>query len=367
MHIQTTRDALVDCLAPVQGVVDTKKSPPILSHLLLDAGEAGVRVFATDLDVGVRVPLDAHVDVPGAVAVSARRLHDIARELPDDAVEIRVGGEHQMVLRCRRSEFKLKGLPRDDFPRLPELQGHPAIGLLGGVLRDMIRKTLFAVSSDLTRHALNGVLLQIVDGEIRMVATDGHRLAIVRRPVGAAASSPVASALLPRKALSEIAKIIRDEAGPVAIHTTQEQAAFECPGGLLVTRLIDAQFPNYEQVLPASSPKSFTADREALQGALKRTATIGGERGNPTVVSLSRDRMILTCSDQDLGEATEEVEIEYQGAEMSIGFNGRYLLDFLGVVESDRVRVQASDPLSPALFEPVGETGYACVIMPMRA
>lgn len=367
MHIQTTRDALVDCLTPVQGVVDAKKSPPILSHLLLDASEGAVRVFATDLDVGVRVPLDAEVKAPGAVAVSARRLHDIARELPDADVEIRVGGDHQLVIRCRRSEFKLKGLPRDDFPRLPELRGEPVLTLPGGVLRDMIRKTIFAVSSDLTRHALNGVLLHLDEGEIRMVATDGHRLAIARQPHGAASGAAPASALIPRKALSEIAKIIRDEAGAVAVHATQEQAALECAGGLLVTRLIDAQFPNYEQVLPGGSPKSLLVDRAALQGALKRTATIGGERGNPTLLSLSSNRALLTCTDQDLGEATEEVEVEYQGPEMSIGFNGRYILDFLGVVESEHIQVKVSDALSPALFEPVGEAGYTCVVMPMRA
>lgn len=366
MHIETTRDALVDCLTPVQGVVDTKKSPPILSHLLLDASEGAVRVFATDLDVGVRLPLEAQVRAPGAVAASARRLHDIARELPDDAVEIRVSPEHQLVIRCRRSEFKLKGLPRDDFPRLPELQGQPVVSLPGGVLRDMIRKTVFAVSSDLTRHALNGVLLHLEEAEVRMVATDGHRLAIARQARGEASGTP-GSALIPRKALSEIAKIIRDEAGVVAVHTTPEQAALECAGGLLVTRLIDAQFPNYEQVLPGGAPKSLSAERAALQGALRRTATISGERGNPTMLSLSQNRMLLTCTDQDLGEATEEIEIDYQGPEMSIGFNGRYLLDFLGVVECERVRVQVSDALSPALFEPLGEAGYTCVIMPMRA
>ncbi len=367
MHIQTTRDALVDCLTPVQGVVDTKKSPPILSHLLLDASEGTPRIFATDLDVGVRLPLDAQVLTPGAVAVSARRLYDIARELPDDTVEIRVSSEHQMVIHCRRSEFKLKGLPRDDFPRLPELQGQPAVSLLGGLLRDMIRKTIFAVSTDVTRHALNGVLLQLTEEEIRMVATDGHRLAPVKQKRAQATGAPPWQALIPRKALSEIAKIIRDEAGAVAVHTTQEQAGLDCTGGLLITRLIDAQFPNYEQVLPGAAPKVLSVDREAFQGALKRAATISGERGNPTSISLSRGRMEVKCTDQDLGEATDEVEIDYQGPELSIGFNGRYILDFLGVVDTERVRAMVSDPLSPALFEPVGEAGYSCVIMPMRA
>ncbi len=366
MHIRVEQNAFVDALAPVQGVVEAKKTLPILSHLLLEASPDAVWLFGTDLDVGVRRRLAADVIKPGAVALSAKKLYEIARELPQAPVELHVDPDLQVAIRCQRTSFRMKGLPRDEFPSLPDLKRDGDVAIDIQIFRDMLRKTLFAVSSDQTRYALTGVLLQVLGQEIRTVATDGHRLALLRVPYPNGKSGTTLEALVPKKAMVEAAKITREDGSDVHLWLADNQLILEQETSTLVARLIDGQVPNYDQVIPQPSPNRITIGAEALEGALRRTSAIMGERSTATEFDFRKGVAAISCINLDLGEAHEEIEVGYDGDDFKVGFNARYILEFLAAIDTSEVILSIADPLSPALFRPAGDDTYGCVIMPMR-
>jgi len=366
MHIRVERDAFVDALGPVQGVVEAKKTIPILSHVLIEGASDGLYLSGTDLDVGLRRQVAAEIIQPGAIALSAKKLYEVARELPQALIDLRVDPDLQVAISCERFNFRMKGLPKDEFPSLPDVKGEGAVMFEACLFRDILRKTLFAVSSDQTRYALTGVLLQVQVNEITMVATDGHRLALMRVPRPPETGAGVLEALIPKKAMTEAVKIARDDAGAIQIRLADNQLILQQETTTLVARLIDGQFPNYDQVVPAFSPSRLTIRKDALHGALRRTSAIMGERTAPTEFDIQDGRALISCVNMDLGEAHEEVEVGYNGEALKVGFNARYVMDFLAAIDVDEVHVQITDPLSPAVFRAAGDDRYSCVIMPMR-
>jgi len=366
MHIRVERDAFVDALGPVQSVVEMKKALPILSHVLLDANQEGLSLFGTDLDVGLRKHVAAEVIKPGAITLSAKKLYEVAKELPSSVIEFQADPDLQVAISCQRSNFRMKGLAREEFPSLPDLRGGDELILEARLFRDLLRKTLFAVSSDQTRYALTGVLLQANDNNLNMVATDGHRLALVRMARPETSGKATIEALIPKKAMVEAAKIARDEVGEVRIRLSENQIILQQDTTTLVARLIDGQFPNYDQVVPSFTPNQINISKDVLHGALRRTSAIMGERTTPTEFDFQAGRLLISCVNMDLGEAHEEVEITYTGEGVKIGFNARYILDFLSAVDSESITLHLTDPLSPAVFRATGDDQYSCVIMPMR-
>jgi DNA polymerase-3 subunit beta len=365
MRIRISRDEFYGGVGPIQAVVETKRSLPILSHLLLEASSKYVSIFGTDLDVGVRKRLSGEVLEEGSIALSARKLHEIIRELPAATVELAVDADLTASITCGKSEFRMKGLPRDDFPSMREPKA-------GGILldrrlfRDMIRRTVFAVSSDQTRYTLNGVLFKVTQKDVRMVATDGHRLAITTHEGDLLKDRKPVEAIIPRKAAAEALKLLKEDAGEVEIEVGDNHLMLSSDQTLIDARLIEGQFPNYEQVIPTAASKHVTIRRDAFVAGLRRTSTIIGERTVPTTLELKPGQLLLSCVNLDLGEARERLEIEYQHEEMTIGFNARYILDFLNVVDAEQITVHLQDPLSPALFRAKDDKRYTCVIMPMR-
>jgi DNA polymerase-3 subunit beta len=366
MHIRVERDAFVDALGPVQSVVEVKKALPILSHVLLEANPDGLSLFGTDLDVGLRKHVSAEVLTPGAITLSAKKLYEVTKELPSTQIELQVDPDLQVALSCQRSHFRMKGLSREEFPSLPDVRGTGELFLDAKLFRDILRKTLFAVSSDQTRYALTGLLLQANSSGLNMVATDGHRLALVRMPRPENSGTAVIDALIPKKAMVEAMKIARDEVGQVRIQLSDNQLILQEHTTTLVARLIDGQFPNYDQVVPSFTPNHINITKETLQGALRRTSAIMGERTTPTEFDFQAGRLLISCVNMDLGEAHEEIEISYPGEGVKIGFNARYILEFLAAVESPEITLNLTDPLSPAIFRAAGDDYYSCVIMPMR-
>lgn len=366
MHIQVSRQEFLNSLALIQGVVETKKTLPILSHLLLEAEGERIFLFGTDLDIGIHSWLEADVAAPGAVAISAKKLYEIVRELPEAPIELKVNPDLVVSITCLKSEFQMRGLPKEDFPHLPRWKEEGEIILKRKNLREMMRKTLFATSTDQTRYTLTGVLFQLLPQEIRMVATDGHRLALIIKGREEIQGAGTLEALIPRKAVVEALKMLKDEEGEVRLQLQENQLLFELGRHLLICRLIEGQFPNYQQVIPKKAAKTLRISRELFQGALRRTSAIMGDRIIPTVFELRPGGMQISCVNTDVGEAREELDADYRGEGMSIGFNTRYILEFLTVVEEDEIQVQLNDPLSPALFQPVGEESYLYVVMPMR-
>ncbi len=365
MRIKISRDELLSGVGPIQAVVETKRSLPILSHLLLEAASGHISVFGTDLDIGVRKRLSGQVLGEGSIALSARKLYEIVRELPAAMVELTSDAEMTVSITCGKSDFRMKGLPRDDFPSMREPKGKGVV-LDRPLFRDMIRRTLFAVSSDQTRYTLNGILLRVTAKDVRAVATDGHRLAVATAECEALKDNKPIEAIIPRKAAAEALKLLRDEPGDVEIEVTENHLLFSSDQTLIDARLIEGQFPNYEQVIPTTTTKRASIGREALVAGLRRTSTIIGDRIVHTTLEFKPGALRLSCVNLDLGEAREQLDVEYHQEEIAIGFNARYVLDFLSAVESEQVTIDLQDPLSPALFRPKDETGYLCVIMPMR-
>jgi DNA polymerase-3 subunit beta len=366
MHIRVERDAFVDALGPVQSVVEVKKALPILSHVLLDATPEGLSLFGTDLDVGLRRQVSAEIIKPGAVTLSAKKLYEVAKELPSATIELQADPDLQVAISCQRTNFRMKGLSREEFPSLPDLRGDGELLLGAKLFRDLLRKTLFAVSADQTRYALTGVLLQAHSSGLNMVSTDGHRLALVRMPRPENSGTATLEALIPKKAMVEAVKIARDEVGDVRLRLSDNQLILQQDTSTLVARLIDGQFPNYDQVVPSFTPNQISIAKDALYGALRRTSAIMGERTTPTEFDFQTGRLLISCVNMDLGEAHEEVEITYAGEGVKIGFNARYILDFLSAIDSDAITLHFTDPLSPTVFRSGGDDTYSCVIMPMR-
>ena len=366
MHIQVIREEFLDALAQIQGVIEAKKTLPILSHLLLETKGGLITLSGTDLDVGIQTSLRGDIKREGGIAVSAKKLYEIVRELPDAPVDLRWDGNHQIEILCAKASFRLKAIAKEEFPSLPQIPEKGGFTITPDPLRKMIQKTLFAISTDQTRPTLTGALLQMSEKDVRMVATDGHRLSLVKAPSGAVKGEGAIEALIPRKALVELGKMLREEEGEVRVVSLNHQVAFLLGKDLLTTRLIEGQFPNYQQVLPTASGPGAILSRDGFLGALRRVSTIVGDRATPTVLEIKQGRLLISCTNIDLGEAREELPMEYQGQEMAVGFNARYLMDFLNVVEEAEVSMHVHDPLSPALFEPRKGEGFCCVVMPMR-
>jgi DNA polymerase-3 subunit beta len=372
MHITVLRDDLLNGVGPIQAVVETKRSLPILSHLLLEASPSHLSVFGTDLDIGVRKRIPGQVEKGGSVALSARKLYEIVRELPATSVDLVVDEELTATITCGNSEFRIKGLSRDDFPLMREPK-RSGIVLDRRLFRDMIRRTLYAVSSDQTRYTLNGILFRVTPKDVKMVATDGHRLAMTsheRSTEGGDTPHPSPftpfDAIIPRKAAAETLKLLREEPGEIAVEVSENHLLLQTDDTFIDTRLIEGQFPNYEQVIPANATKEVVVNREAFLAGLRRTSTILGERALPTTMKLTPGKLLLSCVNLDLGEAKERLDVEYQHEEMTVGFNARYILDFLGALTAEQATIRLQDSLSPALFAGKDDTRYTCVIMPMR-
>ena len=365
MQIRVDKDVLLNAVAQIQGVVETRKTLPILSHMLVEAVDSQIILFSTDLEVGIRVEINAEILEAGNIALPAKRFHDILRELPPSPIKMVVDKDLVLTIRCERAEFRLKGMPKEEFPQLPNMEGGEIISISKQILKDMISKTIFAISSDQTRYSLAGVFFQIKD-DLRMVATDGHRLAITRRPRTDIEGDLNKEAIIPKKALSEILRMLRDDEKAIKVHFVDSQIIFQFQSSTLISRLIEEQFPNYSAVIPQPGEKKVIINKDPFWGALKRTSAIGGERATPTKIDFKKKQLLITCTNLDLGEAKESVDIEYEGDDVTIGFNAKYLMDFLGAIEEDQILIHLTDSLSPTLFQPLGKDYYQCVIMPMR-
>jgi DNA polymerase III subunit beta len=363
MEVVLERDAFLRGLQMVQNIVEPRQTLPILANVLLDAGDETVSVTATDLEVGARVSIPAKVASKGAITLSARKLGEIVKELPAAALTLKVGDNAGVSLRCGSVSYKLVGLAPDDFPPVVPAAPTAWITLEAGTLRDMLARTSFAISHDESRYALNGVLFAVHDKELRLVATDGHRLALTRSPLG---ESPGAvSGIVPRKAVVEIARSL-GASEEVRLALTENQFVVEMANFVMTARLIEGQFPNYEAVIPKGHPARLGAVRGALVSALRRVSVMADDRNRPVKFALAPGTLRLTASSQELGEAEEVLEVEYTGAEITVAFNSRYVLDALSPLDKDDVVFELKDALSPGVVRGGSDETYRCVIMPMR-
>jgi len=363
MDVVLDRDAFLKGLQMVASLVEPRQTLPILANVLLEARDDGLQLTATDLEVGARVEVPAQVARPGAITVSARKLAEIVRELPPAQVTARTVDGGGVTLRCAGVSYRLVGLPADDFPAVVPAAPQGWLTVEARTLREMLARTAFAVSHDESRFALNGVLFLLQPKELKLVATDGHRLAVAVRSVRPGLAG--VSGIVPRKAVAEIGRAIAG-AEDVQIAITENQFLLQMPGFVMTARLIEGQFPNWEAVIPRAHPGRLGVKRGAFMAALRRVALMAEERNKPVRLLIGPGRLQVTAASHDLGEAEETLEVDYTGPELTIGFNARYLLEALAPMEAEDVVFEFKDPLSPGVLKSAQEEGYCCVIMPMR-
>ena len=360
-------------LARIQTIVEKRNTMPILANVLLEAKapkDGGrLELAATDLEVGIRGSHPCEVAKPGGVTVSAKKLFEIVRELPEEPIRIEVSDNAYLTLRCARAEFTLAGTSAEEYPTLQSISPERTVSAQSAVLADMIERTMYAASSDETRYNLNGVFFERLpdSGKLRMVATDGHRLACVDRALGGDLGGLERGVIIPRKGLAELKRLVdEEEADEVELGFEGNSGLARRGGVTLVMRLIEGEFPNYRQVIPNDTQVRLVLPSEPLQHALRRVALLSAERSRAIKLELADGRLSLSSNNPDLGEAREELDVDYAGAPLAIAFNARYLMDAVGAASGKEVRLSFRDPLSPALLTPTDDEDCLAVVMPMR-
>jgi DNA polymerase-3 subunit beta len=369
MEFAIAKDELLSGLYLTQGIVERRTTIPMLANALIESVADGVSIAATDHEIGVRRRCAAKVKKKGALTTSARKLYEIARELPEGDIVIRVLENAWIEVTAGRSRFKMVGLDPKEFPAMPspprDTQQHTT-SIPAAALSEMIERTVFAVSTDETRVNLSGVFVERAQtDQLRLVATDGHRLAMITRQVEGLPAA--AGVLLPRKGVHEIIKMLESGDGPVIL-AVHGGVAYTSRGAVeLSMRLLEGEFPDYKQVVPKDSDRRVMLSATAFLAALRRASLVSSERTCGVRLQVDGTRMEVSAINPDVGEANEELEIEYDGAPLTVGFNARYLIDALQVIPSDcRVEITFTDEVSPAVLRAESEPEYTYVVMPMR-
>jgi DNA polymerase III subunit beta len=370
MEVSVKREELVRGLYLVQGVVERRNTQPILSHVLIEPADSGLALVATDMEVGLRCLLPAQIKKKGTTTVNARKLYEIAREVTAEELTLRTSSEGWVEVIAGRSRFKVVSFPPKDFPELPlgvGVGGGTQLRVATGTLREMIDKTIFAVSTDETRFNLSGVFVETSDpGTLRMVATDGHRLALVERAV-ADAKIP-RGVIMSRKGLAEVRKLL-DETGEaeLTLVVAEKDVRVHTPAVSFFMRLIEGEFPDYKQVIPSAPRLRAQLGRDDFLAAVRRTALMASERSHGVKMHLENGTLELSASNPDAGEASEDLEVAYTGDPITIGFNGKYLIDVLGVhAAGDVIELGLTDEVGPGVVHGSQDPTYTYVLMPMR-
>jgi DNA polymerase-3 subunit beta len=370
MELSTSKNDLLKELTLTQGVVERKTTIPILSNLLFEADESSLRISATDLDLGMRCGCPAKVKEGGSGTIPAKRLFEIVRSLPDAEVRFKLLENHWVQVTCERSSFKLVGMARDNFPVMPDIP-KPLASLPANVCKGMIQKTIFAISSEESRYTLNGALLLLKPENASMVATDGHRLALVERDVQVQGLKNELRLLVPKKAMAELLRLLAEveDESQVEISKDESHLFFQIGSRVLIARMLTGQFPNYEAVLPRENTKIVELDKEATTAAIRRVALLADERSHAIRMQVDKGRIEVFSSSGEYGEAHEVLDATYDKDAMQIGFNYQYLLDFLSVVgDGGKIRLELKDEQSAGQFRPAEQDAYRYryVVMPMR-
>ena len=366
MELVVRKNELLRELQLFQGIVERKNTIPILANVLIEANGNEVRMLATDLEVALRSRCDASVAKSGSLTVPAKKLFEIVKALPETDVRIEED-KNGVKVAADRFDSRMQTLPREDFPTLPDASGKARATLPGSALKEMIAKTQFAITGEDTRYFLNGAKFVLTADSLTLVATDGHRLALVevKHKVGITEDIGV---ILPKKTLLELGKLLAEGDGDVIFESGENHLFFEVGGRMLISRMIDGQFPAYERVIPKGNDKLIEFDRERLTSAVKRVALLSNERSRAVKFEIDKGKVEVTSSSSEFGEAREQLPVEYTGDAMQISFNAQYVVDFLNVVDTDVVSLSLKDEVSQAVMKPVGADNYdyTYVIMPMR-
>jgi DNA polymerase-3 subunit beta len=381
MELVVRKTDLLRELQLFQGIVERKNTIPILANVLIEADGDKVRLLATDLEVGLRSTCAASVTKSGSLTLPAKKLYEIIKALPETDIRIEED-KNGVKVAADRFDSRMQTLPREDFPTLPDGSGVYSAALPRDVLKHMVSKTQFAITGEDTRYFLNGALFILRPDSMSLVSTDGHRLALITVPRDTAKSKArdkdkdkdkdkpgdEVRVILPRKTLMELGRLLAEGEGDIQYERGENHLFFEIGGRLLISRMIDGQFPAFERVVPKGNDKRIDFDRDRLTNAVKRVALLSNERSRAVKFQIDKGKVEIASSSPEFGEAKEILMVEYTGAPVTICFNAQYVLDFLAVVETDSVGLEFKDEMSQAVMKPIGADGYdyTYVIMPMR-
>jgi DNA polymerase-3 subunit beta len=374
MELVVRKTDLLRELQLFQGIVERKNTIPILANVLIEASGDEVKLLATDLEVGLRSRCAASVTKGGSLTLPAKKLYEIIKALPETDVRIEED-KNGVKVAADRFDSRMQTLPREDFPSLPESSGTYSATLPRDVLRHMVSKTQFAITGEDTRYFLNGALFILRPESMILVSTDGHRLALISVPRdkvkgkgNGAATDEEVRVILPRKTLLELGRLLSDGEGDIHYERGENHLFFEIGGRLLISRMIDGQFPAFERVIPKNNDKRVEFDRDKLTNAVKRVALLSNERSRAVKFQIDTGKVEIASSSPEFGEAKEVLMVDYTGTPVTICFNAQYVLDFLSVADTDSVSLEFKDEMSQAVMKPLNADGYdyTYVIMPMR-
>lgn len=371
MEFSIKRDVFLGGIQKTLGIVEKKTTMPILNNLLLRTDGQRLKIMATDREIGLVADYAAEVQRQGEITLSAKKLHEMVREIQGEMILVSKSDRDVVTLTCNKAVYRLPGIPADDYPVVVDQEEMTLHKIKGAILRELIRKTAFAISTDEMRRNLNGVFLEMgaADGVswISMVATDGHRLATMKLATGEKDFLVLEKGvIIPRKGLGEIRRLLEDEAGEIWLGVRQGTLILKTDHTLLRVSLIDGEYPDYRRVIPTEKGIELKVEKEKLLRALRRMSVISSERYNGVVLTVAAGRIVLNSTNPDVGEANDEIEIDYQGEERSVGYNVTYLADAVEVVDEERVLLEVGEGMKPGVVRAVGNDDYLCIVMPLK-
>ena len=379
MKLQIEKGVLLLGLQRVQGIIDRRSTVPILSNILLEgkvsaseSKHSTLDIVATDLEIGMRGSYPAQIHGEGAIAVSGRKIYDIVRELPDGNIDISVEDGKLLTIRAGKSLFRISGFNKEDFPSLPEVTEDRMIEVESRIFGEMIKKTIFAVADADARHVLNGALLEIETKEekavIRMVGTDGHRLALCERQLAGGKSGTTSAAsqtIIPKKTLHEMRRFL-DVNEKIKIGIGEKEISLKGEDIFITSRLIDGIYPNYKQVIPKGGDQIIRVNRLTFMNVIKRMSVMSREKTKALLIEFARNRAIIKAKDPEIGEAVEDIEIQYEGQGLTVSLNYQYVLDALDSMSDEDVMIETQTNLTPCIIKQEKDPDHICIVMPMR-
>lgn len=373
MEFNINKNVFLKGIQRTLGIVEKKTTMPILSNLLIRTQRDRVKIIAADREIGLVADYEAEIIREGDITLSARKLHEMVREIQGEIIHVSKNEKEAVILTCKKEVYRIPGIPADDYPMVEAQEGLPMYKMKGEVLGEMIRKTAFAVSTDEMRKNLTGVFFEkerIDEASfIKMVATDGHRLAVVKTAITEEENdflSMEKGVIIPRKGLSEIRRLVEDDSGDLFIGINKGMCMLKTDHTLLKVSLIDGEYPDYKRVIPTEKGIVVGVGKNTFMHALRRMSVISSERYSGVIITVLNNRMVLNSTNPDVGEANDEIEISYQGEERSVGYNVTYLIDALDVIDEEWVDFEIGMAMKPAVIRAVGNENYFCIVMPLK-
>lgn len=361
MKLKVEKENLLKGIQIVQGIVTSRSTLPILSNILLETSQNQLHLTTTDLDIGINCAISVGVVEPGSITLPAKRFSDIIKELPDEDISITVKKNNLAIIETTNCQFKIMGLAAEEFPKLPEFKDKEVIYIEQVELKEMITKTAFAVSLDETRYILNGILFKIKDNSLTLVATDGRRLALIEKKLSASLNKTI-DIIVPLKTIQELSHNLKEE-GKLSLILGGNQALFELDNVMIISRLIEGEFPDYKQVIPPASNQKIKIDRQLFLLAIRRAALLSTPDYQAVKLEIFKNRLVVSKSTPDIGESREELVAEYSGKELVIGFNPNYLSDVLKNLAEETIEMEVTDSEKPGVIR---SNGYIYIVLPMR-